>query len=634
MTDAEALLVDLDPDQRAAVTTESRLVAVIAGAGSGKTRVLTRRIAYRIATETADGRHTLALTFTREAAGELRRRLRSLGLREPVEAGTFHSTMLRVLEERYASTDRRKPTVSADRRRLIRDAVDAGDRRAVPSYLAEIDWATARGIPAGGYAAAARRAGRRPSAGVDRVATVFADVEQLKRRRGVIDFDDVLALTVREMRRQPEFADALRWRFRHLLVDESQDLNPLQHALIDELRAGRNDLYLVGDPAQSIYGFNGADPALLVDVEQRFSGVEVIRLPVNHRCTPQVVRAGVHALDRAGQPFDLRSARPDGPAVRVITTDDEHDEVTTVVATLDALARDQLSRGDVAVVARTHAQLEPLRSAIEAAGLPVRQRTDEVGPGALVRQVAALGGADRLRAFAHDTLDSVDTATTPGRSRSGANTEESGADERAVAAAVLMYLREQPGGDGRGFRAWVATNDPFGDGPSAGVELLTFHAAKGREWRTVVVTGVESGLVPHKSATTQAAKAEEARLLYVALTRATDELVVTGAARRGGYARRPCTLLDGLDTSDPPPAPPPRRREHRRIAPDPVVAALRAWRDDAARRARVLPSAWLSDRDLTAIATARPRTAEELEAVTSLGPITARRLAPQIDALL
>ena len=157
MSDAEALHADLDPDQRAAVTTESRLVAVIAGPGSGKTRVLTRRIAYRLAGESADGRHTLALTFTREAAGELRRRLRSLGLREPVEAGTFHSVMLRVLEERYAATDRRRPTVAADRRRLIRDAIDASDRRAVPTFLAEIDWASARGIAARDYAAAARR---------------------------------------------------------------------------------------------------------------------------------------------------------------------------------------------------------------------------------------------------------------------------------------------------------------------------------------------------------------------------------------------------------------------------------------------------------------------------------------------
>ena len=630
MSDAEALLADLDPDQRAAVTTESRLVAVIAGAGSGKTRVLTRRIAYRLAGESADGRHTLALTFTREAAGELRRRLRSLGLREPVEAGTFHSVMLRVLEERYAATDRRRPTVAADRRRLIRDAIDASDRRAVPTFLAEIDWASARGIAARDYAAAARRSGRRPSTGVERAAAVFADVEQLKRRRGVIDFDDVLGLTVREMRRHPEFAEALRWRFRHVLVDESQDLNPLQHALVDALRAGRDDLFLVGDPAQSIYGFNGADPALLVDVERRFPGIEVIQLRVNHRCTPQVVGAGVHALERSGQPFELRSARADGPAVRRHTADDEQAEGVMVVDALKTLERSQLGRGDVAVLARTNAQLDPLRNAIEAAGLPVRQAVAESGPGSIVRQVAALGGTDRLRAFAHDTLDTMDAPDRSAQS-TDVGTDRS-KDERAVAAAVLEYLRDQPGGDGRGFRAWVATNDPFGTGTIGGVELLTFHAAKGREWRTVIVTGVETGLVPHKSASTQPARAEEARLLYVALTRATDELVISGAARRGGYARRPSPLLDGLQLDAPAPAPPPRRT--RRLAPDPVTASLRAWRDDAARRARVLPSAWLSDRDLAAIAAERPRTAEELEAVTSLGPITARRLAPQIDQLL
>ncbi|MEM8618810.1 MAG: ATP-dependent DNA helicase UvrD2 [Actinomycetota bacterium] len=624
MTDTEALLADLDPDQRAAVTTESRLVAVIAGAGSGKTRVLTRRIAYRIANETADGRHTLALTFTREAASELRRRLRSLGLREPVEAGTFHSVMLRVLEERYAATDRRRPTVAADRRRLIRDAVDASDRRAVPTFLAEIDWASARGIAARDYAAAARRSGRRPSTGVERAAAAFADVEQLKRRRGVIDFDDVLGLTVREMRRHPEFAEALQWRFRHVLVDESQDLNPLQHALVNALRAGRDDLFLVGDPAQSIYGFNGADPDLLVDVDRRFPGVEVIYLPVNHRCTPQVVSAGVHALERSGQPFELRSARADGAAVRRVTADDEQGEGVMVVAALKALEHPQLGRGDVAVLARTNAQIDPLRTAIEAAGIPVRQAATESGPDSIVRQVAALGGTDRLRAFAHDTLDTVDTPADSARS--------SQVDERTVAAAVLTYLRDQPGGDGRGFRAWVATNDPFGTATNGGVELLTFHSAKGREWRTVIVTGVETGLVPHKSASTQPAKAEEARLLYVALTRATDELMITSAARRGGYARRPSPLLDGLRLDAPEPSPPPRRV--RRPAPDPVTASLRAWRDDAARRARVLPAVWLSDRDLAAIAAERPRTPEELEAVTSLGPITARRLAPQIDELL
>ncbi|MEM1335270.1 MAG: ATP-dependent helicase, partial [Actinomycetota bacterium] len=242
-TTAEALLADLDPDQRAAVASPSPLVAVVAGAGSGKTRVLTRRVAHRVAIETADAEHTLVLTFTREAAGELRRRLRRLGLRDAVEAGTFHSVFLAVLRQRWADTERAPRTVSSDRRRHLGDVL-AGDGRPRRTELEladhEIGWAAANGIGPDRYAERARRTGRRPAGGVDRIADWYAGYERLKRRRGVIDFDDVLSITLAEARRDTNFADALRWRFRHLLVDEAQDLNPVQHALIDLLRAGRD----------------------------------------------------------------------------------------------------------------------------------------------------------------------------------------------------------------------------------------------------------------------------------------------------------------------------------------------------------------------------------------------------------
>ena len=166
--DAAALLADLDPDQRTAVTAESHLVAVIAGAGSGKTRVLTRRIAWRIATEQADARHTLALTFTREAAGELRRRLTRLGMRERVEAGTFHSVMLAILKQRWDDTGRPAKTIVADRRRLVGDVLEPSQRRGIDGLINEIDWATARGVSADRYSATARREGRKPHAGVER----------------------------------------------------------------------------------------------------------------------------------------------------------------------------------------------------------------------------------------------------------------------------------------------------------------------------------------------------------------------------------------------------------------------------------------------------------------------------------
>lgn len=640
--DAAALLADLDIDQRAAVTAESHLVAVIAGAGSGKTRVLTRRIAWRIATEQADARHTLALTFTREAAGELRRRLTRLGMRERVEAGTFHSVMLAILKQRWEDAGRRPRNIVADRRRLVSDVLEPAQRRGVDGLVAELDWATARGIGADRYAATARREQRRPSAGLERAAAVFADFEQLKRQRGIIDFDDVLALVVRDMETDREFADTLRWRFRHLLVDEAQDLNPLQHRLVDLLRNGRDDLFLVGDPAQAIYGFNGADPTLLIDVETRFPGIEIVRLPVNHRCTPQIVRAGVHVLAAGGQPTDLVSQRGDGAPVEQYAGADAEAEARRIADDVVRTDPRLVRAGEVAVLARTNAQLAPIAKALEAQGIRVRRSATAAGTPlqAAVRQVSSLGSASQLRAWAHDTLDAHDALVTVRAERALATDHESArADsavedleaERHVAAVLLDFLRDQQLGDGAGFRAWVAMTNPFDDQTAGGVDLLSFHAAKGREWHTVFVTGVETSLVPHKSATTAATKAEEARLLYVAATRASDRLMITRAERRGGYARAASPFVADLDFIEPPPTQLPSEfRSHRRAHVDPTLEALRTWRDDAARHAGIIPTQLCSDRDLAAISRRKPSTVQDLEAATSFGPIMAARLADQI----
>ena len=647
----DALVSDLDHDQRSAVTTPSRLVAVIAGAGSGKTRVLTRRIAHRIADGSADARHTLALTFTREAAGELRRRLHRLGLREGVEAGTFHSVMLGVLRQRWADRDVRPLTIATDQHRLVREAVDAGRGR-IDAVLAEIAWAGARGLDPERYVTTARQAGRRPPGGVERHARALADYTLLKRRRGVLDFDDVLVHVARDMRLDPDFAGALRWRFRHLLVDEAQDLNPVQQALVDLLRHGRDDLFLVGDPAQAIYGFNGADPGLLVEVEDRFPGVEVVRLPVNHRCTPEIVRAGIHVLHAGRQPAELRSARAEGVAVASVVGADEQDEAQQVARRVRATDPAVVRSGQVAVLARTHAQLGPLEQALAGLGVPTRRPATARGSPlqSAIREATSNTSASRLRAWAHDTLDDIDAAvhadetaaaTAPARppahaaGTAGRHDDRSAElrEDRRVAAAALEFLREQPLGDGAGFRRWIATTNPFADAET-GVELVTFHAAKGREWHTVFVTGVEKGLVPHRSATTVAERQEEARLLYVALTRATDRLVLTRAERRGGYARDASPFVATLDLSEPPLPPPPRRERPTRVVDTGIGEALRAWRREAARRARVLPQQVCSDRDLATIARRRPATVDELVSITSLGPLTARRLAPELLAIV
>lgn len=620
---AHALLADLDDDQRRAVTTESRLVAVIAGAGSGKTRVLTRRVAHRIATGTADAGHTVVLTFTREAAGELRRRLPRLGLTERIAAGTFHSIAQQLLRQRWLDLDRAPKTVVTDRKRIVRE-IAGGEQ--LDELVDELDYATARGLSPAGYEQAVRLGNRRSNVSPGRVAQVLADYEQAKHRRGVLDLDDLLSHTIRELERDAAFAETVRWRYRHVLVDEAQDLNPLQHRLVDLLRSGCDDLFLVGDPAQAIYGFNGSDPTLLTEVSDRFPGIEVIRLPVNHRCTPQIVEAGAHALRSDGQETSIRSGRSDGATVTIAAHADEHAEARSVASSIARLDPDAVRRGRVAVLARTHAVLAPTRTALAEAGVAVRRPVE--GPGSpftpILAEAYRLREQNRMRQWSRDQFDEADAL--------GESPEA--AIRREVAETALEFLRDHPTGDGPAFRAWIAATDPFG-GDTGGVELLTFHGAKGREWHTVHLVGCETSLVPHRSATTNAARAEEARLLYVALTRATDVLTVHWAERRGGYQRKRTPLLDSFTSETPETLPPPeglvsRHRSDRSIA----LERLHAWRSTTARAAGVLPAAICTDRALADIATHRPGSPDELDAITGLGPITARRLYPGVAAAL
>jgi DNA helicase-2/ATP-dependent DNA helicase PcrA len=310
-------------------------------------------------------------------------------------------------------------------------------------------------------------------------------------------------------------------------------------------------------------------------------------------------------------------------------TDEEH-EAATLSRLIRHLDPGLVGTGGAAVLARTNAQLVAIRASIEHAGIPVRRRIDGAGSpyrdavGAASRQ----GSAARLRSWAHDLLDGLDPrghrlVLTP--------------EQVQVAQSVLDFLREQPLGDGVAYRSWVSTTDPFDLGDDRGVELLTFHGSKGREWHTVFVTGVETGLVPIRSASTQTERAEEARLLYVALTRATDELVVTWCARRGGYQRKPSPLIATFVPVEAHVAPPPadlvvidaQRRSQRELDDE-----LGAWRDRAARAAGILPDAICSTAILKAIAEQRPESADALAQLSGMGVLTARRLYPGIAQVL
>jgi DNA helicase-2/ATP-dependent DNA helicase PcrA len=301
--------------------------------------------------------------------------------------------------------------------------------------------------------------------------------------------------------------------------------------------------------------------------------------------------------------------------VVVLECADEHDEARSVVDAVMALDPGlHRRRTGIAVLARTHAHLALLRDRLTDAGVPVR--TDQLPP-AMHDLVAATARLDapRLREWAHDALDGDDAAA------------------RRVAEAVIDYLREHPSGDGTGWRTWVTTTAPFGGGTD-GIDLLTFHGAKGREWHAVVVTGVETGSVPHRSATTNTERAEERRLLYVALTRATDRLVVTWAARRGGYERRRSPYLDDLVVEVDEIAPPPAPAAPRDRTVDDRLERLHTWRAHAARAAGVLPDHLLDDDQLRILARRPPVDARGLAEATGIGAITATRLLPGILASL
>lgn len=627
-TTVDDLLVDLDGIQRRAVTSDAPLLAIIAGAGSGKTRVLTRRVAHQCLTGVAEPSHVAVLTFTRQAAAELQRRLRALGTGDGVIAGTFHSVALSMLRQYWDRQGRAHPTVVSDRRRLIGEVIGPKHGTSIAALGADIDWARARNVDAADYAPAVAAAGRRSAAPPADVARVMADLEKLKAKRGVIDLDDLLSSTIGLMKSDDTFASIVRWRIRNLFVDEAQDLNPLQTEVLDLWRGDRDQLTLVGDPSQSIYGFNGSDPSILTNLEARFPGIEVVRLSTNYRCTPEVVAAGLNALGHgSGDAPELVSARPRGSAVRIRGFADETAEAAGIAEIVDDIGRDRGSWHSMAVLARTNAQLPIIRAALEARGVPARilgaAAADPIQRA--TREVGDLPSATRIATWSRDARDPSDD-----------DSDDEIVARRTVADAVDEFLRAG-GGDGRAFLAWVRANRPFEVVTNADVvELLTFHGAKGREWDRVVVSGCEVGLMPHSSAKNDLERDEEVRLAYVAITRASDQLILTHARRRRDRPRTRSPFIEGADSVEPGVAPPEEfRRDNRNrrstASPeDSVLRELREWRRAAARAAQVEPTLLCSDATLAGIARHRPTSIEELADIAGVGPMLTRRAGTRI----
>ena len=574
--DADALLVGLDPNQRRAVTHPSNPLCIMAGAGSGKTRVLTRRIAWRAVTGDADPRHVLALTFTRKAAGELSGRLRRFGLRDVPAAGTFHATAWAQLRTWWEGGDRRPPTLLEHKARILRTVIDRGDRLSTAELAAEIEWAKARLVAPDGYAAAATAASRRVTAPPSVVAQRYARYEEEKQRKGLVDFDDLLANCATALETDRSFGDAQRWRFRHLFVDEFQDVNPLQFRLLGGWLGDGDDLCVVGDPNQAIYRWNGADASYLTRFTDHFPGAAVVEVQDNYRSSPQILAVAASVLPgSSGRP--LRANRPDGPVPVVVAYDNDTDEANGIARALRDHHGPSGRWAAQAVLVRTNAQTVPVAQALRLARIPYRVRggsglLDDGWVRGLLRAAcpdAATPFSTALADMEALLVDPIDPdaswpetpvegerprpagrlpAPTPPPDRGRRGRRPSGPvdlprpmnDEQRAALEVLVALGREflpldPRGGASAFPSWLAAS-MRSEGSEAGgdaVDLATFHAAKGLEWEVVHLAGLEQGFVPISwSRNDPEAEAEERRLLYVAVTRAERELRVTWAAER------------------------------------------------------------------------------------------------------
>jgi DNA helicase-2/ATP-dependent DNA helicase PcrA len=558
------LLDGLDARQREAVTTDARPLAIVAPAGSGKTRVLTRRIAWRTRRDDAEPRHVVAVTFTRKAAGELVERLAALSV-AGVTAGTFHALALAQLRRRAHEQGRAAPTVVASKARLLAPILDArrrGRTVLISDVSAEIEWAKARGHTPDAYARAAIAAGRHPPLPPADLADAYARYEDEKRRRRCGDFDDLLAWCAAAIEQDATFAAAQRWRFRHLFVDEFQDATPLQIRLLRAWLGDRNDLCVVGDPAQAIYAFAGADAGPLTEFARHFPGGTVIALDRNYRSSPQIVAVAERALDAAaGVARTVGSVRADADAPTIRGFADDAAEAVAVAQGCWEAYVEGVPWNRIAVLFRTNAQSARFEAACARRGVPCRLPAS----GRFVDRPIVRALLDELRAAARDGLGrpfsqhlaDVTAAADPAH----ADTVESepGADAAAelrahraeLAALGRDYLATEDGpGSVAGFVGWLDLATRGEQDAGTGVELLTFHRAKGLEWRVVFVTGLEHGLVPISWATGPEQLAEERRLLHVALGRAEDSLHLSWAERRG------------------------KPRDHRPRAPSPWLEAL------------------------------------------------------------
>ncbi len=714
----DTILSGLDPEQRAVAEAVRGPVCVLAGAGTGKTRAITYRIAHAIHNGAVDPRHVLAVTFTSRAAGELRARLSQLaGPRsgvELVQARTFHAAALRQLVYFWPRTvGGEAPRVIDSKLSLVAEATRALrlklDQAGLRDAASEIEWAKAVQSRPEDYAGAAAIAARVPPVPPEEMAKLFDAYERLRRDRHVLDFESMLELTAGILAEHEPVAAQVHDQYRYFVVDEYQDVNPLQKLVLDAWLGGRDDLCVVGDPNQTIYSFTGATPAFLAGFTAEFPGAAVIRLVRDYRSTPQVVQLANRLIASAGRASrasgnrggELVGQRDDGPEPVFAEYPDEEAEAAAVAAQARALVDGGLAARQIAVLVRTNAQTEVFERALRAVGVPYAVRgAERFFDRPEVRQALVL-----LRAAAKSEPSGgpVPVPGATGWNPPAADAATSGSPAAAArhVFAGLGLTPEPPSASGAMRDRWESlaalaklADDLFGAHPEAtltdfasdltqraslqhapaldGVTIASLHAAKGLEWDTVFLPALVDGMLPIVYANTPAAIEEERRLLYVGVTRAREQLLLSWSVARSPGARRsrrPSPFLDPLFSPNgsrglaPAGTAGPRRRTSPKGYPaarlskcsvcgrtlsgaaerklgrceacpgqrdEILYNRLIRWRQAAARERSIPAYVVFTDVTLQVIAERQPRTEAELVAVPGVGRIKLDRYGAEV----
>ena len=606
----------LNAEQRRAVEIVRGPVCILAGAGSGKTTTITRRIANQVVEGAFAADEILAVTFTDKAAGEMRARLEALGV-GGVTARTFHSAALRQLHRLGDAPGRILPSKALALRRIANGLPPPYKFRPAGDLATEIEWAKNRRLTRETYVDGIGE--HEPPIPVDLMLRVFRLYESAKEERGFVDFEDILERAVRMFDEDEHALAAVRSRFRALTVDEYQDVNLLQQALLDRWLGASDELCAVGDDYQSIYSFTGATPRYLLGLPRRFPHAAVIRLEANYRSSPQVLELANRIVPALGGAEKvLRATRPDGPEPGLRHFAAPADEQRFVVEQIRRLHPEGVAYEEIAVLCRTNARLADFEEPFHEAQIPFQGAAllSREAARQLLKRLAQLSATPAVAAAVRGFAQDAGWVECP--------PEKLGEREMVRQADLgrLVRLAQEYDDGERTTRDFVAELEKrFGStgADRRGVHLLTLHGAKGLEFEVVFLPRVEERELPIRQAKKPHEIAEERRLFYVGMTRAKRHLAVT-------WSGKPSRFLGELGVDV---------RARRPAEPDDAVyAALKKWRLQRATADDLPAYVVFHNATLAEIAGRKPRDLSELGAVPGVGPTKLERYGSEVLAVV